>query len=268
MACRPVRTEGKEGDMKRAMLALGLVVLVASGCVSVREIALHEELAYKLDPVEGRIPATDKVIAVLPFDDERFDNTAELSTSPCWNLVPFVCYTTQLTARPELRYKTTSSGLFHKVVITGTLADAIPRLLVDHLKQSGRASNAVYGEPPAVEGKAAYDYVVRGAVVGSALSRKRYTYGLGPLAVIPYLFFAPTSRYTACLEVEWQLFDAAGKPIGQKALAAVEYPMEHSAGLLYGGSVSGKNAPAGMYIEAVKAVNEQIAFRISELIGK
>lgn len=255
--------------MKRAMLVLGLVVLAVSGCVSAREIALHDELAYKLDPVEGRIPATDKVVAVLPFDDERFDNSAELSTSPCWNLMPLVCYTTQVSVRPERRYKTTGSGLFNKVVIKGTLADAISRLLVDHLKQSGRAVNAVYGEPVAVEGKpAACDYVVRGAVVGSALSRKRYTYGLGPLAVIPYLFFAPTSRYTACLEVEWQLFDAAGKPVGQKALAAVEYPIEHCAGLLYGGSVSGKKAPAGMYIEAVKAVNEQIAFRISELIGK
>ena len=254
--------------MKRAMLALGLAVLCASGCVSVREIALRDELAYELDPVEGKIPATKKVVAVLPFDDERLDNSSELSGAACWNLVPFVLYTTQVKTHPELCYKTTSSGLFHKVVIKGTLADAIPWLLVDHLKQSGRAVNAVYGEPQTVEGKPAYDYVVRGSVVGSALTRKRLSYGLGPLALIPYLFFAPTSHYTAWLEVEWQLFDAAGKPVGQKALAALEQPVLHTAGLLYGGSVSGKNAPAGMYIEAVKAVNEQIAFRISELIGK
>lgn len=254
--------------MKRMILALGLAVLLVSGCGSVRETALHDELAYKLDPVESRIPTTAKVVAVLPFDDQRFDNSAELSTSPCWNLIPFVHHTTQVAVRPEVRYKTAGSGLFQKVTITGTLADAIPRLLVDHLKQSGRAVNAVYGEPAPVGGKPGYDYVVRGAVVGSALSRKRYTYGLGPLAVLPYLFFAPTSRYTACLEVEWQLFDAAGKPIGQKALAAVERPIEHTAGLLYGGSVSGRKVPVGMYIEAVKAVNEQIAFRICELVGR
>jgi len=247
--------------MKRTMLILAALVIAVSGCAA-REAALYKELAYKPDPLTDVTLATDKAIVVVPFVDARKESEAS-SECPLWNLVPLVVRTRQVETHPELVYKT-SGNCFRPVKLTGTLADAIPRLLAEQLRVTRRAPQALYAEDVEGEGFKETDLVLRGTVVRSTLTTKRYSYGLGPAALVAYLLGAPTVRYSAWLEVDWQLFDANNKPVSLKKKATVETPIVQPAGLYYGRRACGKDAPLGLYVAAVKAVNEKIARDLSE----
>ena len=62
------------------------------------------------------------------------------------------------------------------------------------------------------------------------------------------------------------VYDASGMPVGAKQTSMVEEPIGKCSGLLYGGMVNQKAMPIGIYVEAVREVNEDIADGISELI--
>jgi len=251
--------------MKRTMLIMAALVIAVSGCAA-REAALYKELTYKPDALTDVTLATDKAIVVVPFVDARKESEA---ASECllWNLVPLVVRTTLVETHPELVYKT-SGSCFRPVKMTGTLADAIPKLLAEQLRVTRRAPQAQYAEDVEGEGFKETDLVLRGTVVRSALTTKRYSYGLGPAAVVAYFLGAPMVRYSAWLEVDWQLFDANNKPVSLKKTASVETPIVQPAGLYCGRRAYGKNAPLGLYVAAVKAVNEKIARDLSQELAQ
>jgi hypothetical protein len=248
--------------MKRAILAMAVLVLAASGCAEMQQSTLSEELNYEPPPVTDVAKRIKGSIVVVPFVDARVDNGDELSTSIFWNLVPLVHYTTLVETHPEAEHAPANTQ------VRGTLAQAIPKLLVEQLKETGRAPNAEYAEAAEGEGFRPGDYVVRGVLVNSALTTSRYSYGLGPAALVLHVLGLPHCKYSAWVETEWRLYDGTGELIGKKRTASAIEPVEQYQGLYYGWCAGDTSAPLGLYAEAVRAVNEQIAEELSARLAK
>lgn len=256
--------------MKRVMLVVAVLALAVSGCTTVRVNPLYHELSYQLTPAPNAEMSVDKTIAVVPFDDARMYDDVNIATSDSMllNCMPLVPYTVRHETHPEVTHNTSEDGLSSSIKVAGTMADAMPKLLADYLHRARRFSKAVYVEAAEVKRPHHYDYVLRGTLVDSKLVTTRYSYCLGPAAVVPYLLGLPAARYSASLTVDWQLYDASGQPVGNKRTASVETPVVHYTGLYYGMSVNHKDAPFGLYIEAVRTVNEKIANGVCELVAE
>ena len=256
--------------MRRVMLVVAVLALAVSGCTTVRVNPLYHELSYQLTPALDTEMSVDKTIAVVPFDDGRMYDDANIATSDSvlLNWLPLVPYTVGHDTHPEVTHNTSEGGCSNSIKVAGTLADAMPKLLADYLHRARRFSKAVYVEAAEVKGPHHYDYVLRGTLVESKLETTRYSYCLGPAALVPYLLGLPTTRYSASLTVEWQLYDMSGKPVGNKRTSSVETPVVHYAGLYYGTLSNHKNAPFGLYIEAARTANEKIATGVCELVAE
>jgi hypothetical protein len=246
--------------MKRAMLAVVVLGVAASGCITEQVNPLAHELKYQLTPAPAMEKALDKSIAVVPFEDGRMHdgaNKAE-STSMLVNCIPLVFYTTARHTHPEVTYNTSVAGVWKDVKTAGTLDEAMPKLLADYLHRSRRFSTAVFVEAAEVKQPHDYDFVLRGKLLDANLIERRYSYCLGPAALAAHLLGAPMVKYDASLAVEWELVDGQGKVLATK-VASLEQPVCHYSGLYYGLEHEQKDVPFGLYVEAVRTVNKRIA---------
>jgi predicted nucleic acid-binding Zn-ribbon protein len=135
--------------MKQWMMAV-LLAVVAAGCTSTS--TMTEALRYEREPLEDLSAATGKVVAVAPLVDVRTEPAIESGSAMFWNFVPLVIYTTKVEARPEMtRAPFDFEPSPNYKPDDNSLATAIPRLLVEELVSTGRAGNAVYGEPAEME---------------------------------------------------------------------------------------------------------------------
>lgn len=254
--------------MRKAMLIVAALALAVSGCTTVQVNPLSHELSYQFTPAPNVEKSVDKSIAVVPFEDGRMYNNANktTSTSILLNLVPLVWYTTGNVSHPEVVYNTTDVGISSCVKASGSMADALPKVLAAYLARSRRFSKAAFVEYAEVKGAHDYDYVLRGTLVESKVTATRYSYCLGPAAVATYLLGAPMVYYSASLTVDWQLHDASGKPVGSRQTATLDAPIGICNGLYYGMWVNQKSVPIGLYVEALREVNAKITEGVSELV--
>lgn len=254
--------------MKKAMLIVAALVLAVSGCTTVQVNPLSHELSYQFTPTPDVEKSVDKSIAIVPFEDGRMHDGANKteSTSMLVNLVPLVLWTTGYVSHPEVEYNTTSVGICDYVKASGSMANALPKILAAYLGRSRRFSKATFVEYAEVKGSHSYDYVLRGTLVESDVVVTRLSYGLSVAAPAAYILGAPMAHYSASLTVDWQLYDAAGEPVGAKQTSTLEAPLTKTKGLYYGAWANQKTVPIGLYVEAIRTVNEQIADGVSELI--
>jgi len=254
--------------MKKAIWVVAALALAVSGCTSTQVNPLNHELDYQFTPAPDVERSVDKSIAVVPFEDGRMYNGANrtTSTSLLVNLIPLVPYTTGKVSHPEVVYNTSVVAIGENVKAAGTMANALPKILANHLHRSRRFSKAAFVEYAEVKGSHDYDYVLRGTLANSTVTATRLSYCLGPAAVVPYLLGAPMVHYSAELTVDWQLYDASGQPVGAKQTATLEAPIEKCTALYWGMWASEKTVPVGLYVEAIRTVNQQIINNVSELV--
>jgi predicted nucleic acid-binding Zn-ribbon protein len=113
---------------------------------------MTEALRYEREPLEDLSAATGKVVAVAPLVDVRTEPAIESGSPLCWNFVPLVIYTTKAEACPEMtRAPFDFEPSPNYKPDDNSLATAAPKLLVEELVSTGRAVNAVYGEPGEME---------------------------------------------------------------------------------------------------------------------
>lgn len=256
--------------MKRSLFLFAALIVAAAGCVSTVQVnPLAHELAYQLTPTPAPDLAVNKTIAVVPFEDGRMYDGANMSTfTPMIvNFVPGIWSTTRVDSHPEVVHNRSVCGPMSVVLAAGTLDDAMPKLLADYLHRSRRFNNAVFVEAAEVAGQHNFDYVLRGRLVESQLVTKRYTYGVSLLAVVPHLLGAPVCHTSASLTVQWQLFDQAGRPVGGVKTATLSEPVDVFSGLYYGRVIDHKSVPLGLYVGAVREVNANIANDLSDMLA-
>lgn len=254
--------------MRMTILGVVALALAVSGCTTVQVNPLSHELDYQFTPAPDVDKSVDKSIAIVPFEDGRMFNGANKteSTSILINLLPLVPYTTGKVSHPEVTYNTTSVSIGSDVKAAGTMANALPKILASHLHRSRLFSKATFVEYAEVKGSHSYDYVLRGTLVNSTVTATRLSYCVGPAAIAFYALGAPIVHYSAELTVDWQLYDANGQAVGAKQTATLEVPLKQTNGLYYGMWASDKVVPIGLYVEAVRTVNQQIADGVVELI--
>ena len=250
--------------MRMVTLVVVAMALAVSGCTTTQVNPLSHELDYNFTPAPSPKNAVDKSIAVVPFEDGRMFGGANKtkSTSLMLNLVPLVWYTTGEVSHPEVVYNTTDLEFASTVKASGSMEEALPQILADHLGRARLFSKATFVTSEEVDG---YDYVLRGRLVNSTVKAERYSYLLGPAAIAPYLLGAPMAKYSASLTVEWQLYNASGKPIGA-GKAMLKDPIEQYVALYYGMWADNKTMPIGLYVEAIKTVNQQIINDVIEAV--
>ena len=251
--------------MRMAILGVVALALAVSGCTTTQVNPLSHELNYQFTPAPDQDKTVDKTIAIVPFEDGRmFDGANKTeSTSLMVNLIPLVWYTTGKVSHPEVVYNTTDLGMSSTVKASGAMEEALPQILAEHLDRSRLFKNATFVAGSEIKG---YDYVLRGKVVDSTVTATRYSYLLGPAAIVPYLLGAPIVDYSAELTVEWELYDAGGAQVGADT-ETLSAPIEKSNALYYGMWVDNKTMPIGLYVEAFQTVNQMIADGVMEVIN-
>ena len=254
--------------MKKATLILAALVVTVAGCTTVQVNPLSHELDYQYTPAPNVEASVDKSIAVVPFEDGRMYNGNNRKTSDSlWlNVLPLWFRTTAEVTHPEVVYNTTEVGIGDYVLASGSLADAVPQLLAEHLHRSRLFSNAKFVEYAEVKGSHNFDYVLRGTLVRSTVVARRYSWCLGPAAPVAYILGAPMVTYQADLVVDWQLYDAGGQAVGPKQRSQTIVPLRRVKGFYYGIWSNQKTTPLGLYVEAIREVNGKIAEGAAELV--
>jgi len=250
------------------MLILAALVVTVAGCTTVQVNPLSHELDYQYTPAPNVEASVEKSIAVVPFEDGRMhDGNNRMTSDSLWlNVIPLWFRTRADVSHPEVVYNTTVVGIGDYVKAEGSLADAVPQLLAEHLHRSRLFSNAKFVEYAEVKGSHTFDYVLRGTLVQSKVVAHRYSWCLGPAAPVVYILGAPMVHYQADLIVDWRLYDAGGQAIGPKQRSQTIIPLTRWNGLYYGMWSSQKTTPIGLYVEAVREVNGKIAEGAAELV--
>ena len=91
--------------MKRSLFIFAALIVAAAGCVSTVQVnPLAHELAYQLTPTPAPDLTVSKSIAVVPFEDGRMYDGANISnfTPAVVNLLPGVWSTTRVDSHPEV----------------------------------------------------------------------------------------------------------------------------------------------------------------------
>ena len=250
--------------MRRAMwvvvAALGLIVV---GCASRPQLTdrLEYPLVYRAAPV----PVSEMRILVAPFEDLREVNrTSRLTLVP--HLLPFVHYSSAVNSHLDARYGRVRPRLGR----THPFAVVIPQLLADHLVDANVSPNVMFVTEYELKEAEGYDLVLRGKLLDADLTTHRYSYGLGPAAVVPYLFGARIVRYEPTLTVSWKLYDAEGNAVSNTQLAAVPGPASRgrNTGLYYGQYTNKVGNPMGLYAKVIEDVNTQITTKVLNLIAE
>ena len=251
--------------MRMATLVVMALALAVSGCTTTQVNPLSHELDYQFTPAPDVEKSVNRSIAIVPFEDGRMLDGANKmeSTSVLVNLLPLVPYTTGKISHPEVSYSTTVIGVGSEVKAAGTMADALPKILAGQLGLSRLFSKATFVTSEEVKG---FDYVLRGKLVNSTVTSTRLSYCVGPAAVALYVIGAPFVHYSAELTVEWQLYDAGGQAVGARQTATLAAPIEQCVALYWGMWADNKTVPTGLYVEAIKTVNQQIADGVVELV--
>ncbi|MFW6107965.1 MAG: hypothetical protein ACOC70_02070 [bacterium] len=248
--------------MRRAMwVAAAALVLVVAGCTSGPEPALKDRLAYSDVRRVQPTPVSEKSIVVVPFEDLR-ETCRTHDISMLLNLIPLTTwYTTGVNS--HLDAEAGSGG-------RDSFAVAMAELLARHLTAANAARRVDFlteGELKQAEG---YDLVLRGKLRDATLETTRYSYCLGPGAIVPYLLGAPIVHYQPSLTVEWRLYDGEGNATTNVETAAVPgcKPVGKNTGLYYGHYANGVDTPLGLYTGAVRCVNRQITEDLLTLLAE
>ena len=160
-------------------------------------------------------------------------------------------------------YNKTDLGLGTEVRAAGSMEEALPQILAGHIERSRLFSKATYVTSEEVKG---YDYVLRGTLVESTVTATRYSYLLGPAAIVPYVLGAPMAKYSASLTVNYQLYNANGDKVDAEQTATLEAPLTQNVALYYGMWSNSKTMPIGLYVEAIKTVNRDVVNGVIEAV--
>ncbi len=252
--------------MRRAMwvvvAALGLIV---AGCSSGARPMLSERLEYPVVHRAAPEPVSEMRILVAPFEDLReVERTSILTRVP--HLLPLVHHSSRVNSHLDARY----GRVRPRVGRTHPFAVVIPQLLAEHLVQANVSPSVLFVTEYELEEAEGHDLILRGKLLDADLTTHRYSYGLGPAALVPWLLGARIGRYEPTLTVSWKLYDAEGNAVSNKQLAAVPGPDSHgrSSGLYYGHRTHGVRNPMGLYGKAIEDVNTQITTKVLNLIAE
>ena len=167
-----------------------------SGCTTVEVNPLWNELTCQWTPPHDPDQVIAKRVAVVaPFEDARMLNGANRTTCahPLVTFVPLVPCTTSVQTHPEVTCNLTESDGTDHVRAVGTLPHALPKVLVDYMKRSGRLADAACVESAkASGGSTGHDVILRGRLVESKLTT---TLGLSRWCRMPW---EPPSRGIPC----------------------------------------------------------------------
>jgi hypothetical protein len=250
--------------MKQAMVVMIGLFLAATGCTTVSQVnPVREEVAYHTSSSGGAIKPVEKSLVVVAFEDVR--PRTMTSESLMMNWVPFILASRGAVTHPEAVYSQTLMSTSRPVFMVGTMNEAIASLLARDLHMTRQFSNVQFVKDLPTKTDQ-FDLVLRGRLLKSTLIEKRYSYYVGPLAMIPYILGAPLLSYEPDLVVEWRLYDSNGKPVGDAHMVGIENPkpMVQRSGLYYGWYRNHRLAPIGVLSEAIREVNSQIVTRVAQ----